>query len=281
MKMNVVVISAAIAAISVACTKSKSSDPAPAAPVAPAPQGNTTTPPTAAVPAATTTTTEQQQQQWQQQQQQSQQMTTTQTTFNMRFATSMVGEPGLEITLFPNMKDAQGKEIELPYVEQHILGANGAVLVTSGSKVWGKVLLQQGGQSIFTAGGFLLPSGQQYATNGTGLVTSADSTKFDWATTGWNVLKGSFGGAAVGTIISMTTGDKKIQAWEVAAGAGGGALLMGLLSAISSGNRDPLVTIYADSNQPVTTVYLNIVDATKVTGYKAPPTKGTTTQTQK
>ncbi len=204
--------------------------------------------------------------------------TAAQPSFTMRFRTNIVGEPDTEFLLVPGMKDSKGIEVELPVVTAPIVGPNNTILIPEGVRVWGTVTLTQGGQSYFKAGGFLLPNNTSYATVATGIVNSKDFTKQDWATTGWNTLKGTLGGAALGTILSLTTGDKKVQAWEILAGAGGGGVLMTVISLFSSGSKDPMVQIEADgSNVPV---YFNLTDAKTVPGYKVPPVKDPQAQQQ-
>jgi hypothetical protein len=262
MKVSAISVSAlSIAIAASACTKSKSSDPAPN----PAPQG-------APAPAPTLPQTPTQvQQQWQQNQQSQVQMPfqVSQQSFTMRLPTSIVGEPNLEVALYPNMKDASGKEVVLPYVDQPI-SANGQIAIPTGSKVWGKVRLVAGGQSVFTAGGFILPNGTQYAATGTGLVISQDILKANWASAGINSFIGSGVGSAVGLIFALTTGDKKVQAWEVLTGTGSGAILGALSSFIWPTNGDRMVSIKADNTLAPVTVYFNVTDASAVPGYKAP-----------
>ncbi len=279
MKLNVVVLGAALAAASVSCTKSKKTDaPAEApAPAAPAPQGQSTTTPPPPPPATQTTTG--QQQQWQQQQQQGQQMpTAAQPSFTMRLRTNIVGEPNTDFLLVPGMRDSKGIEVELPVVTAPIVGPNNTILIPEGARVWGTVTLTEGGQSSFKAGGFLMPNNASYATVATGVMNSKDYSKQDWATTGWNTLKGTLGGAALGTILSLTTGDKKVQAWEILAAAGGGGVLMTVISLFSSGSKDPVVQIEADgTNIPI---FFNLTDVKTVPGYKVPPAKAPQAQQQ-
>jgi hypothetical protein len=263
MKISAISVSAlTIALATSACTKSKSSDPAPQ----PAPQG---APQPAPQPIPQTPT--QVQQQWQQNQQNQTQMPfqVSQQSFTMRMPTSIVGEPNLEVALYPNMKDASGKEVVLPYVDQHII-ANGQIAIPAGSKVWGKVRLVAGAQSVFTAGGFVLPNGTQYATTGTGLITSQDILKASWTSAGINSFIGAGTGSAVGLILALTTGDKKVQAWEVLTGTGSGAILGALSSLIWPTSGDKMVSIKADNTLDPVKVYFNVTDATAVPGYKAP-----------
>jgi hypothetical protein len=261
MKISVIPASAlALAFAATACTKSKSSDPAPQ----PAAQGQTGK---NELPQTTTDI----QKQWNQntQQQQNLPFQLGQGSFTMRLPTAIVGEPNLEVALFPNMKDAHGKEVVLPYVDQHIM-SGGQVAIPTGSKVWGKVRLALGGQSTFTAGGFILPNGQQFATSGLGLIESQDISQANWSSAGLNGLIGAGAGSAIGLILAVTTGDKKVQAWEVLTGTGSGAILGALSSLIwpSLGNR--MVSIKADNTLPSITVHFNATDASKLPGYKIP-----------
>lgn len=274
MKISVLSMSAlALSIATVACTKSKSEDPAPQV----APQGaQNQTQNQAPQPIPQTPT--QVQQQWQQNQQGQAQLPfqVSQQSFTMRLPTSIVGEPNLDVALFPNMKDSNGKEVVLPYIDQHII-ANGQIAIPAGSKVWGKVKLLTGGESLFTAGGFILPNGTQYATTGSGLVASTDFNKNQW-TLGDAALKtfiGAAGGSAVGLILALTTGDTKVQAWEVLTGTGSGAVLGALSSVIwPSASGDMMVSIRADNTLPPVTVYFNITDP------NALPNKGKVKGTQ-
>ncbi len=277
MRASIASISATTFAVTLAiagCTKSKSSDPAPEQPAAQgapqAPQAPQTTQQNGQTQIPQTQTQVQVQFQQQQQQIQGQMpFQVTQQAFSMRLFTSIVGEPDLEVALFPNMKDANGNDVVLPYTVDPIM-AGTQIAIPSNSRVWGKMKLVSGGQSVFTAGGFILPNGVQYATTAMGLVQSDDILKANWTSYGINGLIGAGAGSAIGLILALTTGDKKVQAWEVLTGTGAGAAL-GALSAMAwPTNGDRLISIKADNTLAPISVYFNLSNPSAVPGYKVP-----------
>jgi hypothetical protein len=107
-------------------------------------------------------------------------------------------------------------------VAQNIVNKAGKVLIPAGSKVEGKLVVDNG-TAQFMAETLELTNGQRYPMN----AMSEKITKIETIRKGASpvgVLKGAAMGAAAAAGISAVTGDRNIKAWEVLSGVGAGAL---------------------------------------------------------
>ncbi|MEB3309843.1 MAG: hypothetical protein VKJ02_06385 [Snowella sp.] len=107
-------------------------------------------------------------------------------------------------------------------VASNIREANGNILIPAGSEVTGQLRSSETGVQ-FIAQQLTLNNGQRYSLNATSRELVGFQSENSGSSAG-DIIKGTLAGAGTATIISGTTGDRRITPLEVLGGAAVGAL---------------------------------------------------------
>ncbi|MDJ0616252.1 MAG: hypothetical protein QNJ63_05765 [Calothrix sp. MO_192.B10] len=119
-------------------------------------------------------------------------------------------------------KETKSIELEIP---NNIIDNNGQVLIPANSKIKGKLepaTLNGEEGSQFVADELIFPDGRRQNIDAVSNIINRKETIRKGVSTG-KILEGAAVGAGAAALISLITGDKKINVWELLAGSGLGA----------------------------------------------------------